>query len=101
MREAPRAAARQHEAHAGARRLVRLVLRGCAPIHADRLIASAFGVHAVELVAQGKFDRMVAWSNRQVIDVPIEEAIASYQIVERDGALVRTARARYSRMRDT
>jgi len=69
------------------------VQRGCAPIHSDRLIAAAFGVHAVELVIAGKFDRMVAWSNRSVIDVPIEKAIASYQNVDLDGILVRTARA--------
>jgi 6-phosphofructokinase 1 len=49
-------------------------------------------VRAVELVAQGKFDRMVAWSNRQVIDVPIEAAIASYQQVDIKGPLVHTAR---------
>src|SRR4051812_42519387 len=30
------------------------VQRGCAPIPEDRLIAAAFGVHAVELVAAGK-----------------------------------------------
>jgi len=35
---------------------------------------------------------MVAWSNREVIDVSIEEAIAHYQAVELDGALVKTAR---------
>lgn len=69
------------------------VLRGSAPIHTDRLVASAFGVHAVDLVEQGKFDRMVAWSNRRVIDVPIADAIASYQAVDLDGALVHTARA--------
>lgn len=69
------------------------VLRGSAPIHADRLLASAFGVHAVDLVEQGKFDRMVAWSNRKVIDVPIEEAIASYAVVDLKGPLVHTARA--------
>ena len=69
------------------------VQRGCAPIPADRLIAAAFGVRAVELLEEGKFDRMVAWSDRQVIDVPIEEAIASYQAVDLNGALVRTARA--------
>ena len=56
------------------------------------MIASAFGVHAVDLIAEGKFDRMVAWSNREVIDVSIEDAIARYQAVELDGALVRTAR---------
>lgn len=69
------------------------VQRGCAPTPGDRLIAAAFGVHAVELVAAGKFDRMVAWSNRSVIDVPIEEAIASYQAVDLNGTLVRTARS--------
>ncbi len=69
------------------------VQRGCAPIPEDRLIAAAFGVHAVELVAAGKFDRMVAWSNRQVIDVPIADAIASQQEVDLGGALVKTARS--------
>lgn len=69
------------------------VQRGCAPIPEDRLLAAAFGVHAVELVAEGKFDRMVAWSNRQVIDVAIDDAIKSQQEVELDGALVKTARS--------
>jgi 6-phosphofructokinase 1 len=69
------------------------VQRGCAPIYSDRLVASAFGVRAVELVAEGKSDRMVAWSNRQVIDVPIQDAIASYQAVDLNGTLVQTARA--------
>src|SRR4051795_11648840 len=68
------------------------VQRGSMPSPRDRLIASAFGVHAVDLIAEGKFDRMVAWSNREVIDVSIEDAIARYQAVELDGALVRTAR---------
>ncbi len=68
------------------------VQRGSPPNPRDRLIASAFGVHAVDLIAEGKFDRMVAWSNRQVIDVPIEKAIENYQAVELDGALVKTAR---------
>ncbi|MDR3517012.1 MAG: ATP-dependent 6-phosphofructokinase [Azospirillaceae bacterium] len=68
------------------------VQRGSMPSPRDRLIASAFGVHAVDLIAEGKFDRMVAWSNREVIDVPIEDAIARYQAVELDGALARTAR---------
>ncbi len=68
------------------------VQRGAPPIPSDRLVAAAFGVRAVELVAEGKFDRMVAWSNRQVIDVPIEEAIASYQQVDVKGPLVHTAR---------
>lgn len=68
------------------------VQRGSMPSWRDRLIASAFGVHAVNLIAAGKFDRMVAWSDRRVIDVPLSDAIEHYQAVERDGALVQTAR---------
>lgn len=69
------------------------VQRGCPPTYSDRLIASAFGVHAVDLIAAGKFDRMVSWSNRGVIDVDIEEAIAAYQEIDTKGSLVHTARA--------
>jgi 6-phosphofructokinase 1 len=69
------------------------VQRGCPPTFNDRLIASAFGVHAVDLIANGKFDRMVAWSNRAVIDVPIEDAIAAYQQIDPQSSLVHTARA--------
>ncbi|WP_207476812.1 ATP-dependent 6-phosphofructokinase [Arenibaculum pallidiluteum] len=68
------------------------VQRGSMPSPRDRLIASAFGVHAVDLIAEGKFDRMVAWQNRQVIDVPLEQAIETYNEVGLDDALVKTAR---------
>jgi len=68
------------------------VQRGGMPTPRDRLMASVFGVHAVDLVARGAFDRMVAWSNRQVVDVPLADAVAGYRDVEPDGALVRTAR---------
>ena len=68
------------------------VQRGGSPSPLDRLLASAFGVYAVDLVAAGRFDRMVAWQNRQVVDVPIAEAVALYQAVDPDDALVHTAR---------
>lgn len=68
------------------------VQRGGEPNAQDRLIAAAFGVHAVDLVQAGKFGRMVAWSNRQVIDVPISEVIKHSQQVEKNGSLVKTAR---------
>ncbi|MCB1538372.1 MAG: ATP-dependent 6-phosphofructokinase [Rhodospirillales bacterium] len=69
------------------------VQRGCPPTYSDRLIASAFGVHAVDLIHAGKFDRMVSWTNRGVIDVAIEDAIAAYQQVDIKGPLAHTARA--------
>ena len=68
------------------------VQRGGAPDARDRLVASAFGVHAVDLVADAKFDRMVAWRARQVIDVPIADAIGRPHQVDPDGSVARTAR---------
>ena len=66
--------------------------RGGVPSPRDRLFASAFGVHAVDLIAEGQFDRMVAWSSRQCIDVPLLDAIAEYQDVDPAGTLANTAR---------
>jgi 6-phosphofructokinase 1 len=68
------------------------VQRGGQPTWDDRLVASAFGVHAVDLIAQGKFDRMVAWQNRRVVDVPLTAAFEPAQLVASDDTLVRTAR---------
>ena len=66
--------------------------RGGMPTSRDRLLATVFGVHAVDMIAQGRFDRMVAWSAREVIDVPLDEAIASYRAIDPTGPLVQSAR---------
>jgi len=68
------------------------VARGGIPVAMDRVLASAFGVHAVDLLAQGKQDRMVVWQHREVVDVPIEEVITRMRAVDVNGTLVRTAR---------
>lgn len=69
------------------------VQRGAAPTYNDRLLASAMGVKAVELLAEGKYGRMVAWQNRNVIDVAIEDAIKECYTVDKDSILVHTARS--------
>ena len=58
----------------------------------DRILASAFGVEAVDLIAKEQYDRMVAWRSRRVESVPILDAIKNYQAVDPNGALVKTAR---------
>ncbi len=69
------------------------VQRGSQPTYNDRLLASAFGVRAVDLIAEGRYDRMVAWQNRKVVDFPIEECIAAYEAIDPvNDALVHTAR---------
>ncbi|PCI00255.1 MAG: 6-phosphofructokinase [Alphaproteobacteria bacterium] len=69
------------------------VQRGGQPTYTDRMIATAFGVHAVDLIRNGAYGRMVAWQNRKVVDVKIEDAIATYQDVKPDDTLVHTARS--------
>lgn len=68
------------------------VQRGSPPTYRDRLLATAFGVKAVDLIVEGKFDRMVAWKNREVVDIGIDEAIAAYHAVDLDDTMVHTAR---------
>ncbi|MBX9634808.1 MAG: ATP-dependent 6-phosphofructokinase, partial [Magnetospirillum sp.] len=68
------------------------VQRGGTPGMRDRLIASAFGVHAVDLIAQGKVDRMVAWQHGQVVDVPLAEIAGITRGVDPYGTLAHTAR---------
>ncbi len=68
------------------------VQRGGLPSPLDRLIGSAFGVAAVDLIAEGKYDQIVTWQNRRVVNVPISEAIAQYSVVDPNSTLVKTAR---------
>lgn len=68
------------------------VQRGGSPSALDRMLGSAFGVHAVDLVAQRKFDRVVGWQNRRVIDLPIAAACAAFKAVDPQDPLVLTAR---------
>ncbi len=66
--------------------------RGGTPSARDRLLASSFGVRAVELVAEGRFGRMVAWRDRGVIDVPLSEVTIGARALDPGDPLIRTAR---------
>jgi 6-phosphofructokinase 1 len=68
------------------------LLRGGAPTAHDRLLASRFGNHAVDLVHQGRWNRMVAFVGGRITDVPIAEAASGYRSVDPKGDLVATAR---------
>jgi 6-phosphofructokinase 1 len=68
------------------------VQRGGTPSPRDRLLASSFGVHAVEMAAQGRFSRMVAWRDRGVIEVALRDVTIGARTVDPDDALIRTAR---------
>ncbi len=66
--------------------------RGGSPIAYDRILGTAFGVKAVELVLDGKFGQMVASQNQRIVSVPIATAIEEYNYVKLDSAMVHTAR---------
>jgi 6-phosphofructokinase 1 len=68
------------------------VQRGGTPSARDRLLASSFGVHAVQLVAQKRFGRMVAWRENGIIDVPLSEVTIGSRSLDPHDPLVRTAR---------
>ncbi len=70
------------------------IQRGGIPSASDRLIATAFGKAAVDLLANGQSAQMVAWQNGQVIAVPLETVLASSPcLVNPNHFLVQTARA--------
>jgi len=70
------------------------VQRGGIPSALDRLLATTFGKAAVDLVAEGRFNRMVAWRHGELMSVPQTEVFAlSPTSVDPDHFLVQTARA--------
>ena len=68
------------------------VQRGGMPSMRDRMLASAFGVHAVDLLAEGQADRVVVWQNGSVDDVPLSLVAGKTRAVDTYGTLVNTAR---------
>ena len=69
------------------------IQRGAAPVALDRILASAFGVSAVDLIAKNNFDRLVVWQNRKVTNIPIIDGIKGYRKVTKDDTLVKTAKS--------
>ncbi len=60
------------------------IQRGGSPTAFDRVLATRFGVHAVNLVHEGKFGRMVALKGNEVIDVPVEDAVDTLKTLDLD-----------------
>lgn len=66
--------------------------RGGSPCAFDRILATQFGVAAVDLIKEQKFGYMVASDYPRIVALPLKEAIASYHYVELDHPLMHTAR---------
>ncbi|MFN2541505.1 MAG: 6-phosphofructokinase [Chthoniobacterales bacterium] len=66
--------------------------RGGAPTVLDRILATRFGVKAVQLANEGHFGSMVSYQSYQVRHVPIAEAVNRLRLVPPNGEMVQTAR---------
>jgi 6-phosphofructokinase 1 len=58
--------------------------RGGTPTATDRILATRFGVRAVELVNEGNFGKMVALQCNAIVDVSLEEATRETKTVDMD-----------------
>jgi 6-phosphofructokinase 1 len=68
------------------------VQRGGTPTAFDRVLGTRYGVAAVDLVARQEFGKVVALRGNEIVDVPMEQAIAKQKTVPPDGELVAVAR---------
>ena len=69
------------------------VQRGGSPTAYDRILASRFGAVALETAARGEFGCMVSLQGREIVTVPLKDAIARQRLVPPDSQLISTARA--------
>ena len=58
------------------------VQRGGTPTAFDRVLASRFGVHAIDAVAAGDFGKMVALRGPEIALVPLGEALAEPKLLD-------------------
>ncbi len=69
------------------------IQRGGTPCAVDRILGTAFGCRALDLVLAGRFGHMVALRGERIEEVPIEKAINRLKAVDPVGQLVTGARS--------
>ncbi len=72
------------------------VQRGGTPVAADRVLATQFGHHAMELLKQGKYNRLAVMQGRELGDVEITAAADKQRLVPLDHPLIAAARSVYT-----
>ncbi len=66
--------------------------RGGLPTPYDRILATRFGTHAAEMLAEGKYNHMVCLKGADVTSVPLELVAGKTKLVPPDHPLLRSAR---------
>jgi len=67
--------------------------RGGSPVPFDRVLATRFGVHAVDLIQAGQWGEMVRLERDQVTSVPLAEAAREPRLINLNHPLLSTASA--------
>jgi phosphofructokinase-like protein len=60
------------------------IQRGGSPTAFDRMLATRYGIGAIDLVHQGKFGRMVALKGNDISSVPIADAVSKTRYVSQE-----------------
>ena len=68
------------------------IQRGGSPSPNDRILATRFGAHAVELIAKGKFGQMVAKKGEEMTSVPLKDVGSKTRLVPADFSLINKGR---------
>ena len=76
------------------------IQRGGSPSPYDRVLATRFGVAAVELIAEGKFGKMVALRSDSIVAVDVVHAIGQLKSVCPDGEFSGHGSRHRDRIRD-
>lgn len=69
------------------------VQRGGSPTAFDRILATKYGVGAIELIEQRKFGQMVCLCGNDIRSVSITEAVGKLKLVPTDSELITAARS--------
>jgi len=69
------------------------VQRGGSPTAFDRILATKYGVGAVDLIKQSAFGRMVCLCGNRIDSIPLSAAVEQLKLVPPDSELVNAARA--------
>jgi 6-phosphofructokinase 1 len=69
------------------------IQRGGAPCAFDRLLATRFGVKAVDLINEGKFSQVAALRGGKIVSAPMDLAVQKLKLVDPKGDIAAAARA--------
>ncbi len=68
------------------------VQRGGSPTPMDRILATRYGAHAVELIAEGKFGLMVTKDGETVTSIPLSQVGGKLKLVPPDHPIIKKSR---------